>query len=91
MRDSEREREREERFTEEIGVLESLGGDEEDLQLPVHHVYLLAPIDRRQFLGALQLQLQRENGSSAKCPRVRADGTFPSAFGFGNQTGASVI
>ena len=27
-----------ERFTEEIGVLETLGGDEKDLQLPVNHV-----------------------------------------------------
>lgn len=58
-----RERWREGVFTEEIGVLEALGGDEEDLQLPVHHVCRCSysPIaGRLQFLGALQLQRGRE-------------------------------
>jgi hypothetical protein len=39
----ERERERERGlFTEEIGVLEALGGDEKNLQLPAHHDRWLA-------------------------------------------------
>jgi hypothetical protein len=64
-------------FTEEIGVLEALGGDEEDLQLPVHHVCRCSysPIaGRLQFLGALQLQRGRDSEGS-----VRDDGTLPLA------------
>jgi hypothetical protein len=42
-RERERERERERGlFTEEIGVLEALGGDEKNLQLPAHHDRWLA-------------------------------------------------
>jgi len=57
-----------ERFTEEIGVLETLGGDEKDLQLPVHHVcrrclYSSSIAGRLQFLDALQLQREIFRGS----------------------------
>jgi hypothetical protein len=57
-----REREREDRFTEEIGVLESLGGDEEDLQLPVHHVYLLPRSIAGSFLVRCSCSCRERTG-----------------------------
>ena len=43
-----------ERFTEEIGVLKALGGDKENLQLPVHHVCWL-------LLSSSITQMQRDS------------------------------
>lgn len=75
-------REMGERFTEEIGVLEALGGDEEDLQLPVHHVCPGARSIPRSPAGCSSAVAEGE------IQRVRDDGTFPLD---GKQTRASVI
>ena len=69
-----------ERFTEEIGVLEALGGDEKDLQLPVHHVcrcLCSSSIDDCSFLMRCSCRERRE---------IQRRRHFP----LGDQTRASV-